>query len=270
MSASTKITTKGNGMAGPVLLYEVKDGIAFITMNRPEKRNALNGELCDAIRDTWPRFQKDPSAKVAILRGAGKDFSVGKDLTPGSDDPSVPFQLHQAYPRNGTEITKPIVGAVQGYVIGGAYAIAIRGCDITIAADTAQIGFPEGRAGIALAPMDYLPYLPFKVSLEFFLLAWKGAQMMNAERAYQLGFVNKVVPEAELLDEAIRWAEQLKRIPPLYIASVKHGHYRAAQSRIRGHELDYLDYIWPQLKSADREEAIRAFAEKREPQFQGW
>ncbi len=256
-------------MAEPVLLYEVRDGIAFVTLNRPDKRNAMNGELCDAIRGAWPRFQADDTAHVAILSANGVDFSVGKDLTPGSGDPDVPFQLHQAYPRNGTEISKPIVGAIQGYVIGGAYALAIRGCDITIAADTALIGFPEGRAGIALPPMDYLPYLPFKVSLEFLLLAWKGAQMMDAQRAYQLGFVNKVVPEAELMDEAVRWAEQLKRVPPLYIASVKHGHYRDAQSRIRRYEIEYLDYVLPQLRSEDRKEAIAAFAEKREPRFQG-
>jgi enoyl-CoA hydratase/carnithine racemase len=256
-------------MTEPVLLYEVRDEIAFVTLNRPEKRNAMNGALCDAIRDVWPRFEQDPEAKVAILRAAGKDFSVGKDLTPNSSDPEVPFQLHQAYPRNGTEIFKPIIAAVQGYVIGGAYALAIRGCDITIAADTALIGFPEGRAGIAIPPIDYLPYLPFKVSLEFMLLAWKGAQMMDAHRAYQLGFVNKVVPEAELLDEAVRWAEQLKRVPPLYIKSVKHGHYRSAQSRIRAYELEYLNYVWPQLQSEDRQEAISAFAEKREPRFTG-
>jgi enoyl-CoA hydratase len=256
-------------MTEPVLLYEVRDEIAFVTLNRPEKRNAMNGPLCNAIRDVWPRFESDPAAKVAILSAAGKDFSVGMDMTPNAIDRDVPFQLHQAYPRNGTEIFKPIIAAVQGYVIGGAYALAIRGCDITIAADTAQIGFPEGRAGIALPPIDYLPYLPFKVSLEFMMLAWKDAQMMPAERAYQLGFVNKVVPEAELLDEAVRWAEQLKRVPPLYIKSVKHGHYRSAQSRIRAYELEYLEYVWPQLQSEDRREAFSAFAEKREPHFTG-
>jgi enoyl-CoA hydratase/carnithine racemase len=256
-------------MAEPVLLYEVRDEIAFITMNRPEQRNAMNGELCDAIRDVWPRFQADAAAKVAILLGAGRDFSVGKDMRPGAGDPDVPFQLHQAYPRNGIDIFKPLIAAVHGYVIGGAYALAIRGCDITIAADNTLIGFPEGRAGIAIPPIDYLPYLPFKVSLEFMLLAWKGAQMMDAQRAYQLGFVNKVVPHAELLDEAVRWAEQLKSVPPLYIKSVKHGHYRDVISRIRRYELEYLDYVWPQLQSQDREEAIKAFAEKREPRFEG-
>ena len=100
-------------MPEPVLLYEVRDEIAFITLNRPEMRNAMDGPLCDAIRDVWPRFQNDPAAKVAILRAAGKHFSVGKDLTPGSGDPDVPFQLHQAYPRNGTEIFKPIVGCAR-------------------------------------------------------------------------------------------------------------------------------------------------------------
>jgi enoyl-CoA hydratase/carnithine racemase len=202
-------------LANPILLYEVKNEIAHITMNRPEKLNALNGELSDALRETWIRFEKDPDAKVAIFSGAGKAFCAGADVTPGATDPNVPFQVHQGYPPNGISVFKPIVGAVHGYVLGSGYALAVRGCDITIAAESALFGFPEPRVGLPLPPVEYLPYMPFKISLEFMLLAWNGGQIMNAQRAYEVGLVNKVVPDSELMSEAIRWAELLKKIPPL-------------------------------------------------------
>ena len=253
----------------PKLHYEVKDEIAYITLNRPEKRNAIDDELAHELLAVWPRFEKDPNVKVGILSGAGRDFCVGLDLTPGAVERKIPYLSHQAYPRNGTEVFKPLVGAIQGNCMGGGYAFGVRGCDITIMADTARLGFPEGRAGIAMPPADYLPYMPFKISLEFLLLAWKGGEFMGAERAYQLGLVNKVVPEKDLMAEAVRWAEMLKRVPPMYIKAIKYGHYKAARMGFLQNEMDYVNYIWPQEISEDKRESIAARQEKREPKYRG-
>ena len=255
-------------MTDTALLYEVRDGIAFVTLNRPEVRNAMNGAMCDALKEAWVEIEADPDVKVAILSARGDHFSVGKDLKE-SDDPNKPHRMHMAYPPNGTALFKPLIGAIQGYVMGGAYAFAVRGCDLTIAADDAVLGFPEAKAGISIPPIGYVPYLPFKVSLEFMMLAWKGANFMDAERAYQLGLVNRVVPRDELMEEAVRWAENLKEIPPLYIRSIKYGHYKSANLRYLENEQDYVNYIWPQMVSDDRQEAIAAFREKRKPQFKG-
>ena len=138
-----------------VILYEVRNEIAFITLNRPEKMNALNGALSDALCATWSRFEADPAAKVAILTGAGKHFCAGADVSPGAIDREVPFQVHQGYPQNGITVFKPIVGAIKGYTLGAGYALAVRGCDITIAGESMLMGFPEARIGTPLPPMEY-------------------------------------------------------------------------------------------------------------------
>lgn len=254
-------------MAEPVLTYEVRDQVAHITLNRPERRNAINDELSQALLDVWPRFEADPEARVGIVSANGTDFSVGLDLNPGEVEGKVPHLMHQAYPRNGREVFKPLIAAVQGNCMGGGYAFAVRGCDFTIMADTARLGFPEARAGIAIPPIDYIPVMPFKVSLEFMMLAYKGGRFMDAERAYQLGLVNEVVPEAELMEAAERWAGMLKTIPLGYIRSVKYGHYKAARMEYLEREMDYVHYIWPQQTSDERREAARSMREKREPEY---
>src|SRR5690348_18468865 len=109
-------------MADNILRYEVKDEIAFIELNRPDKLNALNTELSDALNDAWARFEADSEAKVAILSGAGRAFCAGADLANRpADDLGIPWaiRIHRAYPQNGVSVFKPIIGAVHGYVLGG-------------------------------------------------------------------------------------------------------------------------------------------------------
>jgi enoyl-CoA hydratase/carnithine racemase len=260
-------------MSEQIVRYEVKDEIAFIEMNRPDKLNSLSIDLADSLNDSWTRFEADNEAKVAILSAAGKAFCAGADIAGSgpSDDLRIPWaiRVHRAYPQNGVTVFKPIVGAVHGYALGAGWALAVRGCDITIAGESAMFGFPESRVGIAIPPIDYLPYIPFKASLEFMLLAWNGGEMLDARRAHELGMVNRVVPDADLMNEAIRWADKLKKIPPMYIKSVKYGHYKAVESKTVRDEREYLNFIWPQEKSEDSREGRRAFKERREPRFKG-
>jgi class 3 adenylate cyclase len=137
------------------------------------------------------------------------------------------------------------------------------------AADSARFGFPDPRVGVAVPPIEYLPYVSFKTSLEFMLLAWNGGEMIDAHRACELGMVNRLVPDAELMTEATRSANLLKKIPPGYIRAVKYGHYKSIRSKAADDEWEYLNFTWPQEKSEDRKEGQRAFIERREPLFKG-
>jgi enoyl-CoA hydratase/carnithine racemase len=215
----------------------------------------------------WERFEADETAKVAILSGKGRAFCAGQDMTPGALDTSVPHQSHRAYPVNGKKVFKPIVAAIHGHVAGAGFALGIRGADITVAAESALITYPEPRSGVPVPPMQYQPYLPFKISLEFMLLAWRGGKPITAQRAHHFGLVNAVVPDDDLMREALEWAKLLTRIPSLYIKALKYGYYQATETRMATHENEYFDFVHPQVTSANAKEGLQAFLEKREPRF---
>jgi len=245
-----------------LVLYEVKDQIAYITLNRPEKLNAINNEMVNELSKTWDRFEEDSHARVAILSGAGRAFCGGADITPGALEPGT---VRRAFPVNGIQVLKPIIGAVHGLAMGAGSGLAIRGCDLTVAAEDAQFGFPETRAGRVGGIIQYSPYMTFKHSMEFYLLGtW-----FDAQKAYEVGLVNKVVPMEELMNTAIDWAERLKKLAPLSLRIVKYGMYKIMDTPVAQAEREFRKFVQTQFDSEDFKEGARAFQEKREPKFKG-
>ena len=245
-----------------LILYEVKDKIAYITLNRPEKLNALNNEMVAELSKTWDRFEEDPDARIAILSGAGRAFCAGADITPGALEPGT---VRKAFPVNGIQVLKPIIGAVHGLAMGAGEGLAVRGCDLTIAAEDAQFGFPETKAGRVGGIIQYTPYMTFKQTMEFYLLG----NWFDAQKACEAGLVNKVVPMAELMDTAVGWAEQIKKLAPLSLRIIKYGMYKIMDSPVAQADREFKKYVQTQFDSEDYKEGARAFQEKRDPEFKG-
>jgi enoyl-CoA hydratase/carnithine racemase len=245
-----------------LILYEVKDKIAYITMNRPEKLNAINDEMVAEFINIWDRFEQDPDARVAILSGTGRAFCGGADITPGA---LVPGTVRKAFPANGIKVLKPIIGAVHGLAMGAGSGLAVRGCDLTIASEDAQFGFPEGKAGRVGGIIEYRPYMTFKQSMEFYLLG----EWFDAKKACDVGLINKVVSREVLMDTARSWAEQLLKLAPLSLRIIKYGMYKIMDTPVAQADREFQKYVQPQFDSEDIKEAARAFQEKRDPVFKG-
>ena len=249
-------------MAGQLLLYEVREQVAYITMNRPEKGNAINSELCNELAKIWDRFEQDPEARVAIVSGSGKNFCVGLDLTVGA---VADVDIDSVFPANGVKVFKPIIAIVQGWAVGGGYVLATQGADITIAAENARFSFPEPKVGIMGKMNWYAPYMLFKKMLEFHLTG----EPVSAQRAYELGLVNKVVPEAELMNEGLKIAEILKENAPLALRAIKYAMYKIVNSTASQTAMEFAMWVKPQYESEDVKEGARAFRERRKPRFTG-
>jgi len=253
-------------MSKDMVLYEVKDRIAYITLNNPDNQNRLDPDMCVALGEAWQKFAEDKKAWVALLSGNGEDFCRGADLR----HEGLIKVLFRAFPPNGTKILKPIVGAVQGRVAGSGFGLATYGTDITYATKDASFYFAESWVGIVGGIVEYVPYMPFKISLEFLL----SGQPMSAERAYEVGFVNHVVKDRdELISEAAKMAKILSENAPLTLRAIKYGQYKrrvdSQKKAMRIAREEFETFVKPQLDSEDFKEGKAALFQNRKPVFKG-
>lgn len=253
----------------PVLIYEKKDHIAYLTLNRPEAMNALNRELSGAMGEAWTDFNDDPDMWVAIVTGAGdRAFCAGMDLKERASMDAAGQAWQQRRPAatvNPGSIWKPIIAAINGYCLAGGFSIAQQ-ADFRICADDAQLGVREVKRGLMPGWAVGLPKLiGLAHALEIVLMG----EYITPQRAYEMGFVNKVVPRAELMTEAQRWADILVENAPLSVRGLKEVLHRGftlpAQeaSAVANHILHRVEV------SEDIKEGPRAFAEKRNPVWKG-
>ncbi len=239
--------------------YETRGDIAIITINRAERMNALNEAVVKGLRESWRRFESG-SEKVAILRADGdRAFSVGADIK------DAPKEMWQGVPGIGVHLTKPVICVVQGWCIGGAYVV-VQMCDLVVAADNTVFKYPEAQVGFTGGLIaSAVARIPHKVAMEFMLLG----ENLSAERAREVGMVNRVVPLGQQFDAALKWAEILAGSAPLVVQAIK----RFADETLNKSPAEAGAMARDQLlrvsQSADGAEGRLAFAEKRQPDFRG-
>ncbi len=239
--------------------YEVRDRIALIRINRPGKMNALDEEVIQGLRSAWRRY-RDSDERCAVLCAAGdRAFSVGADIK------SPPKEMWQGVPGVGVLLDKPVVAAVQGYCIGGAY-ILVQMCDLVVAADDTIFKYPEAQVGFTGGLIaGCAARIPHKIAMEFMLLG----RDLGAQRAYEVGMVNRVVPPGEQIGAAMEYAEILAVSAPLVVQTIKG---LVAETVPRGPaEISAItrDRLLTVRDSEDGAEGRAAFREKRPPEFRG-
>jgi len=261
-------------MAYEFLKYEKKERIAYVTINRPERMNALHPPAHLEFWDVFSDFRDDPDVWVAIITGAGeKAFSAGNDLKAqaertGADQPSGPSQPGGfGGITNRFECYKPIIAAVNGYALGGGFEIAMA-CDIIIAADHARFGLPEPTVGLnaGAGGMHRLPrQVPLKVAMGMLLTG----RHITAEEAYRIGIVNEVVPMVDLMTTAEKWAADSIRCAPLAVRASKEGAMKGLEMSL-DEAMNTEFPVTRQLQdSEDFVEGPLAFSEKRPQNWKG-
>ena len=179
--------------------YESADHVATITMARSEKHNALNNALCSELRDAWLRF-RDGDDRVAVLASAEeKYFSFGADVA------DLPVNMWHAVPGLGVELDQPVIAATSGWVVGGAFVL-VQMADLCVASETTRFIYPEGKIGTTAGGVSsVMARMPHKIAMEFLLVG----EEMSAERAFQIGFVNKVAPKGQHVAMARQMAAKI-------------------------------------------------------------
>lgn len=250
-----------------VVRYEIEDQVAWMTIDRPEARNALSKAVRDGLWEGFRRFADDDAAAVLVLTGAGeKAFCAGGDLKEMSATSlRVPPPDFLPYLQRTVKTDKPVIAAVNGVAFAGGFLLA-QMVDLVIAADHAKFGITEARVGRGSPWAAPLPWLiPPRVAMEIMVTA----EPITAQRAYELGLVNKVVPLAELREAAQAMARTIAANAPLSVRAAKSLVYLSAEHGWSA-ALDAADELYePVYLSEDGQEGPRAFAEKRAPRWQG-
>ena len=258
------------------VLYEQRGKITIITINRPDRMNAINPETSAELFDAWQRFRDDRDAWVAILTGAGeRAFSAGNDLvrtaassrTPQGATPPALARVPFGGNTRELEVWKPSIAAINGYCLAGGLEMALA-CDIRIAAEHAQFGLPEVTWAIipGAGGTQRLPRLiPPGVALDMILTA----ERIDVQAALRWGLVSRVVPQADLMSTALKLAETICSRGPLAVRAAKESVMRGLDMPIQqGLALEGM-FSAKVYVSDDAKEGPRAFAEKRSPNFQG-
>ena len=253
-----------------VVLYEKKERVAYITLNRPEKLNAVNKEMVEKLGEIWADFKDDENLYVAVLSGSGAAFCAGADVKDLGEVERGKYKMsysitlgEKVIGPNAHSVRKPIVGALKGKVLGAGLWLALE-CDIRIASEDVVLGLPEPRIGIPTIFAGFLNrHMPQAIANELLLTGGN----ITAQRAYEVGIVNRLVPVDQLLYEATTAASALSKNAPLALRAMKQLVRQCWDMDFSSAVAFTESVVVPVNNSEDAEEGKKAFIEKRRP---GW
>jgi len=248
------------------ILTERRGHVLVVTINRPEARNAFDAASAQALEAAADRIDAEDDIFVAVITGAGGNFSAGADLKAAARGERAStrrggFGWFAKPPR------KPVIAAVEGYAVGGGFELCLA-CDLIVAARTAQFGLPEVRHNVVAVGggLFRLPRrMPYHLAME---LALTG-EFRDAEFFHARGVVNRLVEPGQALAEAMRWAEALQVNGPTALAASKEIMFHAADWTDEEAWGAQMQFAQRALRSEDRREGLAAFAEKRRPVWKG-
>jgi enoyl-CoA hydratase len=254
-------------MSEPAVLTERRDGVLVITLNRPDARNAVNAALAEGVGAALDELDADKELRVGVLTGAGKGFSSGMDLKAfvAGERPYVEGRGFAGITQRSSR--KPLIAAIEGFAVAGGFEVALS-CDLIVASKGARLGIPEVKRSLVAAAgaLFRLPRrIPYHLAME---LALTG-DPIDAERAYELGLVNRLAEPGGAVEAALELAAAIARNGPLALEATK----ATLQQQTDWTEAEFWQHqaelAEPVMRSEDAREGATAFAEKREPVWQG-
>ncbi|NNL85914.1 MAG: enoyl-CoA hydratase/isomerase family protein [Myxococcales bacterium] len=253
-------------MANDLVTYLCKDHIAWVTLNRPEARNALSQAVRDQLREAFQRFAEEDDARVMVLSGAGDVFCAGGDLKEMAQmELKVPGPDFVPYLNRTIHTDKPAIAMVQGGAYAGGFLLA-QMCDLVIAEEGAKFAITEARWGRGAPWAAPLPWLiPPRVAMELLLTA----APIDAARAREVGLVNRVVPAEALREETEKLAASIARNAPLSVRAGKAMVYATLGADFMGGLAHGERFFEKAYLSEDAQEGPRAFRERRDPVWKG-
>jgi crotonobetainyl-CoA hydratase len=250
-------------------LVEKNDHVWTVTLNRPERLNALHPPANAELGEVFDEFAAEDDAWVAIITGSGRGFSAGNDLRYQAEGGKrVPMPRGFGGLTSRFDLTKPVIAAVNGVAMGGGFEIALA-CDLIIASEKALFALPEPKVGLA-ALAGGLNRLPRQIGPKRALGMILTGRHVSAEEGRELGFVNEVVPHDDLMAAAARWASDICACAPLSIRASKDVVYRSLSTASLEESMTAsYDSVKAMVQSEDFVEGPKAFAEKRAPNWKG-
>lgn len=253
-------------MAEEVLKVERRQNYAIFTLSRPEKRNALNVAMMQALDEAIGSIESDSDIRAVIVRGAGGSFCSGLDLAEADrlEGGHSPVNIERVFHRLA-HIPVPTIAAMQGAALAGGCELGLH-CDIRVAAEDLRMGMTVARVGLVV-PYDFIRKLVEIIGAANTAQILYTAEPVNAQRALQMGMVHEVVPNAKLDEAAVTWAEKISANAPLSLRTMKQSMRRALSASNTAWHEDLLNMARLVRISKDAKEGIRAFLEKRKPNW---